>query len=1137
MKFPVPLGVLIVTVALVLQLNVVHANGLIFELESSPTTNTWSLGPYLVNKGVANYTDSLSVSSVEGDSASSLRQNMRYTGNSNASIAIFTTAFNSNWCYDPSSAGEIESVKLTGDFKPEQTVKLFITAEQDGVEYISNVTGYNVLLDHGDTWGEYTIDNALSSSFVPFDGGSETLDFSSTGGEVCFGYAFWRGQSSSTSTTDLDYYIDNIELELSTNQLVYINAASSIIDESGEPCVLNEGGLVAAVNLGPIGTSNVTVNGVEFYTPGGTNTTTAVSTQNDVMVTVTSPSGSVRGNWATSMYSTSAWNEVLSGNASSAFAGPQTAYIDITFSGLVPDTKYRLQTFHFQEGVSPQTRSMIFSTDDTPGVQSSVFSYVSSDGPAVRLSTIFTASITLKTFRISSAVNGRALLNALVLHEVGGHKYADWVNDSFQQGAFAIPDMPEPNPDGSFSVNPDFRKIAEDLRYRVWALSHDLAEVESAMKSDMLSLVEEQIDYLCDHLGGTSSAENRWWWSNSGRSGDSNTDRFVLAALMPSFWELQKANVFDETKMAGWMSVLQPAVDFQYDEYGQRTQLDWGTKLSGAYPNIDATYATGMGAAGKLYADDDYLESAEDIVGYILEEVMLPGGSVPYTSNWTNASVSSNAQAAYTRLIVRMLAQYLLHTQSLDARDILDAMSDHFAKAWLKGIPENATSPAWKHTISRDRVGYAGEFDIVAAVSGNSIVRGFAQDQFILGKLDKADAILGLEFWDASVVAADPAINAIELDADIGGFRTRAGAGNWHIGMVGSLGPAQDSLVGVLSLEKDSDNSTGGINAYAARGLTMVSPEVGLLPLDISKSLQGRAAFVTGQNYIGSSMVSVDDDTPVSVLGAIYRPRKQTVFLPENPETDWNVQQIWLGLGDHLIGRVMMQSINSTRTDEYVRIRIRTEQKNCLSLVSTDSGSIYSYRYKCRGDDTASRMRIGILDTTFGSVTHGNAQITDNRGAPDADEIFLQEDANCEAILSNLDYEAAIHVRDQSGSEASSYLKLDQTGFAGFRIVIDGKTYDVWQSTESSSRTLSYTLPDSVVYEVMMTDEPAKSVTPSCGIGQQISLTVPSHGLVCIVWDNSTAGTIALGPVSAASNNTWFLGDYSVLHGFRTRCA
>ncbi|MDQ8194113.1 hypothetical protein QEH59_06740 [Coraliomargarita sp. SDUM461004] len=1127
MRFPIPLSVLSVTAVLVLQLNVVHANGVIFGLEANPTTSTWSLGSYSFNNGVASYTDSLSVSNVEGNSAPSLCQNMRYTGNSNANIAIYTTAFNSNWCYDPSTAGEIESVKLAGDFKPEQTVKLFIAAEQDGVEYISNETGYNVLLDHGDTWWEYTIDNALASSFVRLDGGSGTLDFSSTGGEVCFGYAFRRGQSSTTNTADLDFYIDNIELELSTNQLVYINAVSSILDESGEPCVLNEGELLAAVNLGPSGASNVIVNEVEFHAPGGTNTTTAVSTQNGVTVTVTSSSGSVRGNWATSMYSTSEWNGLLTGHASTAFAGPQTAYIDITFSGLVPEAKYRLQTFHFQEGVSPQTRAMIFSTDDSPGVQSPAFSYVSADGPAVRLSTIFTANSTSQTFRLSSAVNGRALLNALALHEVGGNKYADWLNDSFEQGTFTIPDMPDPNLDGSFTINPDFRKIAEDLRYRVWALSHDLAEIESAMKSDILSLVGEQIDYLCDHLGGTISAGNRWWWPNSGRSGDSNSDRFVLAALMPSLWELQKANVFDETIMAEWMSALQPAVDFQYDEYGQRTQLDWGTKLSGAYPNIDATYATGMGAAGKLYAEDDYLESAEEIVGYILEEVMLPGGSVPYTSNWTNASISSNAQAAYSRLIVRMLAQYILHTQSLDARDILDAMSDHFAKAWLQGVPENATSPAWKHTMSRNRVGYAGEFDIVASISGNSIVRRFAQDQFALGKLDKADAILGLEFWDASVVAADPATNAMELDPDIGGFRTRAGhdVGNWHIGMVGSLGPAQDSLVGVLSLEKDSSNSTQDINAYAARGLTMVSPEVGLLPLDVSKSLQGRAAFVTGQNYIGSTMVSADEDTPVAVLGAIYRPRKQATFLPENSETDWDVQQIWLGLGDHLVGRVLMQSSNSTRTDEYVRIRIRTEQKNCLKEVPTDSGSIYSKQYKCRGHNVASRLRIGILDTTFDSVSHGNAQITDNRGDPDADEIFLQEDANCEAILSNLDYEAAIHVRDQSGGEVSLYDKLDQTGFAGFRVEIDGRTYDVWQSTESSSQTLSYTLPNSVVYDVMITDERAKSVIPSSHIGQQISLIVPSHGLICIVWDNSTAGTIALGPDPMV--NTWFLGDFS----------
>jgi hypothetical protein len=138
---------------------------------------------------------------------------MRYTGSGNEqTIAINTSALNSAWTYNPSIDGAIESVELTGDFNREQSVKLYVAARQNGKDYLSNLNSKGILLDSSG-WDTVDLSNLVAEDFSEI-GGSGLLDFSANGGEITFGYGYRRGQSESSSTVDLDFYMDNISIVL-----------------------------------------------------------------------------------------------------------------------------------------------------------------------------------------------------------------------------------------------------------------------------------------------------------------------------------------------------------------------------------------------------------------------------------------------------------------------------------------------------------------------------------------------------------------------------------------------------------------------------------------------------------------------------------------------------------------------------------------------------------------------------------------------------------------------------------------------------------------------------------------------------------------------------------------------------------
>jgi hypothetical protein len=347
--------------------------------------------------------------------------------------------------------------------------------------------------------------------------------------------------------------------------------------------------------------------------------------------------------------------------------------------------------------------------------------------------------------------------------------YVSYLN-SYYSTAKPLPAMPSPVTDAWVC-----RSVANDMWQRTWAITDSRSTISVSMRTTLLDQVHTEMNYLMN-----AQVNGRWWWSGSGRVGDSNTDRFVLAPLLEALAALiQKQLFISET--SGWLNTVAPGVSYQYANYPLAS-------IAGQYPNMDAAYALIMARAGVLYNNANYTQSGRSFVRAIAQNV-LPGGGLRYIGSPT----FTNPGAAYTLLTINYLSRYWRATADTAARGILVAMAPYLPTAWVApGIAEGTSGPWWKHSIPRaDNAGY---FEIAAGLTGDSENRYFAERLIALNRVSPYDAILAADFWQPGIQAISPVDMSMFSDGDIGGVRGRFGEFSW----VGTLGTNQDAFAGAL---------------------------------------------------------------------------------------------------------------------------------------------------------------------------------------------------------------------------------------------------------------------------------------------------------------------------------------------------
>lgn len=331
-------------------------------------------------------------------------------------------------------------------------------------------------------------------------------------------------------------------------------------------------------------------------------------------------------------------------------------------------------------------------------------------------------------------------------------------------------------------------EVANDMWQRTWPLTAEQSTVSSETRAALAQQIRYEMTYLL-----AAETNGRWWWPESGREGDPNADRFILAAVMDAIKKLDDAGLF-ASDIPGWLATLRPAVDFQRAQYGNKTASDWSTKLAGEYPNMDAAYALIMGNAGLLYDNTEYAASGLQFIDAIHANVQN-NGAVRYVGGPSplNFIGYTNAVNVYTTVVIRYVSRYWALTADPTAHDILVSMAPYFPRALIApGVTENSSAPWWKH---RDQhMSNAGYMDVIAGISGDPQNKYIADALLDAGSVGVRDAVTAVDFWRSDIVGQKPEDGVLFPDTDIGGARGKFGRFSW----VGTLAENQDTFVGAI---------------------------------------------------------------------------------------------------------------------------------------------------------------------------------------------------------------------------------------------------------------------------------------------------------------------------------------------------
>jgi hypothetical protein len=173
-----------------------------------------------------------------------------------------------------------------------------------------------------------------------------------------------------------------------------------------------------------------------------------------------------------------------------------------------------------------------------------------------------------------------------------------------------------------------------DMGRRVWGVTSPLSTLSGSQKTAITAQIQYEMTYL---LSGSNYVSGHWvtpgqQW-NAGA--DCNIDRFVLVDVMEDLYKLKNANLLPSL-VPGWLTSVQVAVNYQYNNYGQGIHAqnpDWSTNLAGSYPNMDAAYTFIMGVAGLAYGNTSYTASAKQFALSLLN-ITESCGTIPYVTVW-----------------------------------------------------------------------------------------------------------------------------------------------------------------------------------------------------------------------------------------------------------------------------------------------------------------------------------------------------------------------------------------------------------------------------------------------------------------------------------------------------------------------
>lgn len=229
---------------------------------------------------------------------------------------------------------------------------------------------------------------------------------------------------------------------------------------------------------------------------------------------------------------------------------------------------------------------------------------------------------------------------------------------------------------------------------------------------------------------------------------------------------------------------------------------------------------------------------------------------------------------------------------------------------------------------------------------------------------------------------------------------------------------------------------------------------------DINLSGTGYPADVaraTGYTTDYPKSMMIGNNLDFASLSVQYRPRPgwypdyyNPAYDYEQTETDWQVNQCWLLLPNHVVGFNYMESL-SDHSDDYVQLRIRTSPVGHLKLLS---GATYA------NND----LRVLLLTNNFGATPEiqSPAPSLSSFHDNDADNLVLGEIGNVpHSYINGSNYTVALDVYPSTVSAMTGYETITiGTSFKGFKVTDGSKWYSVFfNSTTSEQNIVGYTLP------------------------------------------------------------------------------
>ncbi len=178
----------------------------IFGPDATMSTTNWSLGASRVALG-SGYTGALT-NITTGNPGDALNLNIIYTANAgNSFVAQFVKR--DNWTYTPSVSGAITGINFSGDFNSNNGIAISVGLLQGGVTYWSHPSANSAI--NSTTYAGVSLPGLIHTQFTNLQTGSGSPDFSTSGGEITFGYFVRRGDAG-TGARNIDIGADNVAL-------------------------------------------------------------------------------------------------------------------------------------------------------------------------------------------------------------------------------------------------------------------------------------------------------------------------------------------------------------------------------------------------------------------------------------------------------------------------------------------------------------------------------------------------------------------------------------------------------------------------------------------------------------------------------------------------------------------------------------------------------------------------------------------------------------------------------------------------------------------------------------------------------------------------------------------------------------